>query len=377
MSVIETLPPTTDDTGASAGPEPAVASSAEALMGRLFEALLGSLEVSTVYLGLKLGFYPELTQPRTAAEVSEATGVLPRYVREWLEQQAISGFLDVDDATDPEQRRFWLSDDQAAVLLHEDSPLYGGAMALLGGGCGAVLPRVLQAWRDGTGLSFGEYGDDVRIGQGMFNKGGYFGPLVEEWLPAMPEVQQLLARDGASALDVGCGVGWSTLALADAFPNLAVVGTDSDEASILDARANAADAGLGERLRFEVRLSDAEPRPSEHDVVFFFECLHDMAHPVAALRAAHTSLRPGGRVVVMDERAEETFGPNGTPTERLFGAASVIHCLPVGLSEPDSAGTGTLFRPDILRRYAGQAGFSSVEIAPIEHEMMRFYVLEP
>lgn len=363
-------------------PEPLAAppsdgAEAEALVGRLFEALLGSLELGTVHLGVKLGFYDALTVPRTYPELAAATGILPRYAQEWCEQQAIAGLVRVDGATDPEQRRFWLDKTLTAVLQDTDSPTYAGSMALLSGGCGAVQPAVVEAWRNGTGLSFGEYGDDVRAGQGMFNKPGYLGQLVEEWLPAMPEVEALLQLRAPRVLDVGCGVGWSSIALARAIPGVEILGVDSDEASIVDARRNAQEADLADRVRFEVASSE-DPLPSESvDVAFYFECLHDMAHPVPALAATRRALRPGGRVVVMDERAEEEFAPDGPPMERLLGAASVLHCLPVGLSEPDSAGTGTLMRPATLRRYAAEAGYRGVEVAPIEHEMMRFYVLTP
>lgn len=363
-------------TALDTAPQVEAAEAAEALVGRFFEATLGAIELQTVYLGLKLGFYAQLDSPRTSVEVAQATGVLPRYVREWLEQQAIAGFVSVDDSADPEERRFHLSDAQGMALLEEDSPFYAGAMALLGGGCGAVLPRVVQAWQEGNGVSFGEYGDDVRLGQGLFNKGGFLGSLVDEWLPTMPAVDRLLSRQGARALDVGCGVGWSGIALARAYPELEVHGVDSDEASIMDARTNATEANLGDRLRFEVRNADEEKLPS-YDVAFFFESLHDMAHPVQALGAVRAALRPGGRVVVMDEKAEESFAPNGSPFERFLGAGSVLHCLPVGLSEADSAGTGAMFRPDTMRRYAAEAGFSEVTIAPVEHDMMRFYVLTP
>ena len=298
-------------------------------------------------------------------------------MQEWLEQQAIAGLVSVIDAPDPGLRRFHLSPSQRLALLDEDSPVYAGAMALLGGGCGAVLPRVLEAWRVGDGVSFGEYGDDVRVGQGMFNRGGFLGQLVQEWLPAVPVVDQLLRQDGARALDLGCGVGWSGIALASAYPGLTVLGVDSDEASIMDARTNAAEAGLTDRARFEVQQADAPKLPSSYDVGFFFESLHDMGRPVEALASVRQALRPGGVVLVMDEKAEETFAANGSPFERFLGAASVLHCLPVGMSEPDSAGTGALFRPGILRRYATEAGFSNVEVAPIEHDMMRFYVLTP
>jgi 2-polyprenyl-3-methyl-5-hydroxy-6-metoxy-1,4-benzoquinol methylase len=155
---------------------------------------------------------------------------------------------------------------------------------------------------------------------------------------------------------------------------MTVDGIDSDEASIMDARRNADEAGLSDRVRFEVRNADATLQPASYEVAFFFEALHDMAHPVEALAAVRSALRPGGVLVVMDEKADEEFAPNGSPIERLLAAASVLHCLPVGRSEPGSAATGALFRPATMRRYAAEAGFTSLQVAPIEHDVFRFYV---
>jgi ubiquinone/menaquinone biosynthesis C-methylase UbiE len=209
----------------------------------------------------------------------------------------------------------------------------------------------------------------------LFNRGAFLEQLAQEWVPAIPDVAALLGREGASVVDLGCGVGWSSIALATAFPDLLVLGIDNDDASIMDARANAATAGLATRVRFEVSDADADLGEGCHDVVFFFEALHDMAHPIEALSAARRALRPGGKVVVMDERAEEAFAPGGSEIERLLAASSVLHCLPVGRSQEGSAGTGALFRPDMMRDYAARAGFGQVEVAPIEHDLFRFYVL--
>ncbi len=348
-----------------------------AVMERLFGALLGSLELATVHLGSQLGLYTALAQPRTAAELASGAGIDERYAREWLEQQAISGLIEVAEPGDPETRRYVTSPGQQQALAESESPVYAASMAMLLGGVASVLPRLPQAYRDGTGISFGEYGDDVRLGQGLFNRGAFLEQLTQEWVPAMPDVAALLARDGATALDLGCGVGWSSIALTRAFPGLTVLGVDSDDASIMDARTNAAEAGLEGRVRFEVNEAGAGLGEDGYDVVFFFEALHDMAHPVEALVAARSSLRPGGRVVVMDERAEEEFAPDGSPIERLLAASSVLHCLPVGRSQADSAATGALFRPHMLRHYASRAGYSGVEVMPIEHDLFRFYVLTP
>ncbi len=147
----------------------------------------------------------------------------------------------------------------------------------------------------------------------------------------------------------------------------------------MDARVNAAEAGLGDRVRFEVVATPTRTSgEAGYDVAFYFEALHDMAHPVEALAATRRSLRPGGRVVVMDERAEEEFAPGGSEIERLLAASSVLHCLPVGRSEEGSAATGALFRPSTMRRLRrGRRGTRSVEVAPIEHDVFRFYVLTP
>ncbi len=167
------------------------------------------------------------------------------------------------------------------------------------------------------------------------------------------------------------------MGLAEAFPGLTVRGVDNDDDSVMDARANAARAGLGDRVRFEVSDADADLDEAAYDVAFFIEALHDMAHPVEALANARRALRPGGKVVVMDERAEEQFAPGGSKVERLLAASSVLHCLPVGMSQPGSAATGAMFRPDTMRRYASDAGYGGVEVAPIEHDVFRFYVLTP
>ncbi|HET6167201.1 MAG TPA: class I SAM-dependent methyltransferase [Marmoricola sp.] len=351
----------------------AVVTDAGGLVERLFLATIGAVEVTTVYLGVRLGLYEELGEPRTAAELAGAAGIDTRYAEEWLEQQATAGLVDVAEPGSRSDRRYRLTDAQSLVLADADSPFYGGSLGLLSAGVGVVLPQLVDAFRTGAGISFGGYGDDVRLGQALFNKTGFLEQLTQEWIPTLG-VGELLSAPGATALDLGCGTGWSSIAMAQAYPGLSILGIDSDEASVMDARANAADAGVGDRVRFEVASAD-EPLPATYDVAFYLECLHDFGHPVESLAAVRAALKPGGAVVVMDERAEEEFTPDGSPIERAFAAFSVLHCLPVGRSEPDSAATGTLFRPSILREYAARAGFASVEVSPIEHDMFRFYVL--
>ena len=348
-----------------------------AVTERLFGALLGAIELATVHLGVRLGLYDALATPRTAAGLAQAAGIDERYAREWLEQQAISGLVSVVEPGDGDSRVYGLDPEQAASFGDADSPAYAGSMALVMGGVGEVLPQLPEVYRTGSGVPFGGYGDDVRFGQALFNRGGFLGQLTQEWVPALPGVAALLSRPGARALDLGCGVGWSSIALATAYPALEVLGIDSDDASVMDARANAEAHGVADRARFEVADADTPLAEAAYDVAFYFEALHDMAHPVESLAAVRSALRPGGVVVVVDEAAEEEFAPGGSEVERILAASSVLHCLPVGRSQPDSEATGALFRPATMRSYAARAGYSAVEVAPIEHDLFRFFVLTP
>src|SRR5262249_46258089 len=211
-----------------------------------------------------------------------------------------------------------------------------------------------------------------------FNRPAFTSQLASEWLPAIPGLVERLQTDGAEAVEVGCGEGWAAIALAAAFPTLRVLALDNDEASIVAARRHANAAGLQDRVRFEI-CDVSEPIDPAHvgryDLACAFEMLHDVADPVGVLRNAKASIKPGGSVLVMDERTEEQFTAPGELLERFFYMASVLHCLPVGMATQPSAGTGTVTRPETLRTYASQAGFTDVTVLPIDHDMFRFYLL--
>lgn len=370
-------------TATVAPPEEQTFEAAGALAGRFVETALGSLELMTVQLGLRTGLYDALAAgPCTPPALAAATGILPRYCREWLEQQTMAGLLEVDDpAADADARTYTLPAPTALVLATSGSPFDLTPLVELLGAAGLTMPAVVQAWREGRGLSFAAYGDDLRAAQGAFNRGDYEQRLVQEWVPALG-LTEVLSRPGARVLELGCGVGFAAVALARGFDGLSVVGIDSDEASITDAREHAAAAGVSDRVRFETLGADADlgAVAGTCDVVLVLEALHDMAHPVAALAAARAALAEDGCVVVLDEAVADAFEPPppgeaGPVPERLFYASSVLHCLPVGLSEDDSAGTGAVMRPATLRAYAAEAGFSDVRDGEIEHDLLRCYVL--
>lgn len=344
---------------------------AEQLAGRLFTAGIGAFELTTALLGDRLGLYRALAEgPVTATGLAAATGTDERYVREWCEQQAVAGFIAVDDAAAaPHERRYALLPGSEAVLIDELSPAYLVRLGEFVEAIGRVMPALQEAFRTGAGVPFGDYG--VQHAQGALNRPVFANLLVQEWLPQLPDVDARL-RAGAVVAEFGCGEGWAAIALAAGYPDVRVEGFDADPPSIEAARRHAEAAGVADRVRFTV--ADVAEVQGSYDAVFAFEVLHDLAHPVAALAAARRITT--GPVVVMDERVAEEFTVPGDDVERFCYAASVLHCLPAGRGEPDSAATGTVMRPDTVRRYAAEAGFAGVAVLPIEHEMFRFYRLE-
>jgi protein-L-isoaspartate O-methyltransferase/predicted transcriptional regulator len=351
----------------------------DALADRLFKSMIESAELASVWLGLRLRLYEVLREhgPATVAELAERGGIDARYAREWLEQQAVAGLLDVEDATqDAEARRYRLPGAHADVLLDADHPAHAGATAYWMGSLAEVLQRIPDIYRSGAGLPYPEYGADCRLAIANFNRPMFVNDLAD-WFAAAPQLQARLAADGARVLDAGCGIGWSSISLARAFPALRVDGIDSDEASIAEARRLADEAGVADRVRFRVVDAAELGAAGEggYDAAFVFEALHDMARPVEALAAIRALLADGGVVVVADEKVAETFTAPGDEVERVNYGFSWWHCLPASRAETPSAANGTALRPDTVRDWAGQAGFAGYQVLPVDNVFWRFYQL--
>lgn len=347
---------------------------AEAVAERVFNAALGTMDVLAIHLGDRLGWYNALASdgPASSTELAERTGTSERYAREWLEQQAITGLLTAND--DGDARRFTLPAGAAEVLTDSTSLNYLAPLARMIAGAAVQLPALQAAYREGTGVGWSEFGEDARESQADMNR-PWFEHELAGALRQAPDLVARLQREGASVADIGCGAGWSTIALARTFPTAQITGFDIDQASIELANSNA--SSVDSTARFQV--VDAAGMPEQQfDVVFAFECIHDLPYPVDVLAAARRSLHSGGTVVVMDEAVAEAFAPPGDEVERLMYGFSLLICLPDGMAHPDSAGTGTVMRPATLRRYAADAGFSDVRILPIEgFGFFRFYELVP
>ncbi|BDV32135.1 class I SAM-dependent methyltransferase [Microbacterium terricola] len=342
----------------------------------IFSRFLGGMESLSIYVGDRLGLYRALVDaPATVAALAERTGLDERYAREWLEQQAVAGILTVDStAGDP---RFVLPAAHAEVLADPGSLAFSAPLARMLVAAATRMPELLSAYRAGGGVGWAAYGADARDAQGDINR-PWFESALAGALASVPAVHQVLSRPGARIADVGCGHGWSTIALARAYPDATVAGFDVDEPSIAAARTHAAEAGVGS-ASFQLRRGeqlDADGA-GRYDAAFVFEALHDLPDPVAVLTALHRAVRPDGVVVIMDEAVADAFAPDGDDVERVMYTYSLLICLPDSLSTEGSVGTGTVMRTETLERYAREAGFTGVTVLPIEgFAAFRFSLLE-
>lgn len=378
-----------DTDGAATG----LTSAADAVAERLLQAALGAIDLFAIYLGERLGWYRSLAHdgPATADELARRTRTHPRYAREWLEQQAASGLIEVEsdhDATGggyiPQQadqgdepRRFRLSPAAIEVLTDPDSLSYLAPLGRMLAAPAQHLPALLDAYRAGGGVSWADLGADAREAQADMNRPWYLRRLGEA-LASVPSVDARLSRTGTRLAEIGCGAGWASIALARAYPAATVDAFDVDGPSVDMARRNVVDAGLAERVA--VHHVDADELPeARFDAVFAFECLHDMPYPARVLAACRRALRDDdGVMVVMDEAVGEAFQAPADDLDRLMYGFSLFVCLPDGMSHPDSAGTGTVLRPATLRRYALDAGFRDAAVLPIDDfGFWRFYQLIP
>jgi len=346
---------------------------------RLFGEVLSTFNIFSIHIGDQLGFYRQLASSRglTPAELAANTSTQERYVREWLEYQAAACILAVEeDGNGDHQRRYSLSPGRAEVLTDRDSLNYMTPLAQLVVGAVQPMESLLQAYRSGGGVPFEEYGVHLREGQSSMNRSMFLQQLGQEWLPAVPDVHARLQSDPpARVADIGCGGGWSCIGLARSSPRVRVDGYDLDAASVEMAQANVKDEGLEDRVDVWLRDAGDPELRGRYDLVMAFECVHDMSDPVSVLRTMRGLAGDQGAVIIMDERTLENFQPCTGSLEQFFYGFSILHCLPVGMVDQPSAGTGTVMRPSTLEQYARQAGFSRVEVLPIDNFFFRFYRL--
>jgi SAM-dependent methyltransferase len=347
-----------------------------ALHERLFGNALGALELYTIYLGERLGLYRALAKsgPATSSQLAARTGTSERYVREWLEQHAASDLLAVDDPrAEPLARRYWLPPEHIAVLANPDDVRYEAYTGVDIVRAGRWLPQLVEAFRVGNAPSPLPWEPE---GRAEPNRTRFINLLGTEWLPAIVDVDlRLRAEPPARVLDVACGTGWSSIAMVEAYSKITVDGIDLDHDAISAARGNAERAGVADRVRFSVTDAADLGGAGGYDLVTILEALHDMSRPVDALKAARQLISEDGTLLVADGLVAEEFTVPASPRERTEYGWSVVSCLPGAMADPQTAATGAVMRPSVLRQYAAQAGFGEVEVLPIHNDSWRFYRL--
>jgi SAM-dependent methyltransferase len=310
----------------------------------------GTLASGTlVVIGDKLGLYSALSDggPATPRELAERTGTVERYVRPWLINQAAGGYIEYD----PASGRFAIPAEHAAALSSVAGAYHVFTAAM------KAEPRITEAFKSGNGLLWSEHDPALFAGVERFFRPGYEQNLVPSWIPALDGVEAKL-QAGATVADVGCGHGASTIIMAHAYPRSRFVGYDSHEASILRARQAAGEAGVGDRVSFEVAGADSYPAPlTGYDLIAFFDCLHDLGNPIGAMRHAANTLAEDGSVLLVEPMAGDNIEDNLNPVGRVYSGGSVLVCTPHGIAEGGS-GLGTLATEDELRQVAHAGGLS-------------------
>ena len=316
-----------------------------------------AFSTALIGIGEKLGLYKALAEaPATPAELAERTGTHERYVREWLNNQAAGGYVEYDAAA----KRYHLTPEQAAAFADETSPAYmPGGFAVAAATIHAE-PRMLENFKTGAGLPWGEHHECLFKGVESFFRANYIGNLVANWIPALDGVQARLERGGKVA-DVGCGHGASTILMAEAFPNSSFIGFDSHARSVETARRNAKQRGLDGRVRFEV--ADATAFPGErYDLVAHFDCLHDLGNPSGSARRVRETLADDGTWMIVEPFANDSPEDNHNPVGRVFYGASTMICVPCSLAL-DGPALGAQAGERDLAALVRDAGFTRVRRA--------------
>lgn len=325
----------------------------QALVGKAVGDLGATLSTAMISLGDRLGLFKGLASggAATPAELAARTGTVERYVREWLAAVAAGGYVEYD----PESGRFSLSAEQRVALADETSPfcVLGGFESVIA--AMRAEPMIAERFRTGEGYPYGEHDSRLFEGGERFFGAGYAALLVAAWIPALDGLDAKLQAGGRVA-DVGCGHGVSTVVMARAFPASTFVGYDSHAPSIARATELAAQAGVTDRVRFEVATATDFPGEG-YDLVAHFDCLHDMGDPLGAARRVRNALDPDGAWLIVEPNANDRLEDNLNPIGRLFYGASTLICTPHALSEGGESALGAQAGEARIRAIAEAAGF--------------------
>jgi 2-polyprenyl-3-methyl-5-hydroxy-6-metoxy-1,4-benzoquinol methylase len=329
------------------------------LLGQAVVEFGAAVNAALVVIGDGLGLFRTLAAdgPLTSVQLAERTRLSERYVREWLNAQAASGWVGYD----AEGERYSMSPEQALMFAEPESPAFVGGAFQLALGSADAREHIAEAFESGAGFGWGEHNHDVFEGCRRFFEPGYRANIVQSWIPALDGVHERLSQGGRVA-DVGCGHGASSIVIARAYPRSQVDGSDAHDGSIAEARRLAEEAGVADRVRFTTAAADTAPG-SGYDLVTTFDCLHDMGDPVAAARHVRSMLAPDGTWMIVEPRAGDSVPENLNPVGRAYYAFSTLLCTPSSLSQEGGLALGAQAGEARLRGVLEAGGFTRVRRA--------------
>ena len=343
----------------------------EAFMGKVIGDFSGAMSTVLTAVGDKLGLFAELAEngPATSEELAERAGIDERYAREWLNGLAAAGYLERENGS------FVLPPEHQPVFAQEGGPMFicGGFQEFYA--VAAVLPKIVESFRNGGGVAQSDYPEDFWEGLRRFTAGWHENHLVQEWIPAVPDVQAKL-NAGCRYADVGTGQGLAPIKLAQAFPKSTFVGYDAFEGSLAGARENAEQAGVSDRVSFELHDA-AHGLPEQFDVISTFDVIHDAVDPVGLLKGIRSGLAEDGHYLLLDINCADDPADNEGPLAALFYGFSVTYCMTTSLAN-GGAGLGTCGLPPAkAKELCEEAGFSAVDQLPLENPFNILYDVRP
>ena len=329
-----------------------------------------SLRGGLCYIGDKLGLFKALAEsgPVTTEQLAARTGLSERYLREWLNAMATAEYVEFN----PWTREYYLPPEHALPLAEESFPYYTGGFLEMVVPTVSIAPKVAEAFRTGKGVPQSDYSPEMFESIERGTAPWYRTQLVQKWIPAMPQVEQKL-QAGADVLDVGCGSGRAVITIAQAFPKCRVFGFDSHDGSIARAQRNAQQAGVADRVKFEVVDCTRLPH-NAFDFVTTFDVVHDSVDPVGLMRSIRESLKPEGTYLMLEMNASGDVHENVNPLGRFLYSVSTLYCMTVSLAH-NGAGIGACMGEGKARELATEAGFRSFRTLPIEDPFSKLYEL--
>ena len=334
----------------------------------VYRDMAGAMAIGMGYLGLKSGLFDAMKDgaPVSSHDLADKTGLTSRYVEEWLKGMTAAGWLEHDEESDT----FAMPAEHGFLLASEGTDHYMGGLFLAGPSLLSKAPEVARAFRDGGGVHFSEFDNDWIEALDLMNGGAYQHRLTSYWMKQLPDIDERLAA-GGRALDVGCGVGKVSLALAEAYPQAQITGFDPDDTSVAQARQAAERAGA-RQVTFKRGLISDIDSDATFDLACMFDCLHDLAEPEKTLAEIRRRLAAGGAVMVMEPRAADRLADNSNPLGAVYYGFSLFHCMTQSLAQ-GGPGLGTCMGPARTMSLLREAGFSEVEQLPSKSQTNMFF----